>query len=103
MSSMDEFTKSGHLEAPRTRGRPFAQGNPGRKAGSKNKTTVIAQALPNGGLELVQTGVRAGQSRQRFDVEVFPGANSSARSFDTDRIASHGACVGRSRPVGSNH
>jgi hypothetical protein len=53
---MDEFTKSGHLEARRTRGRPFAQGNPGRKAGSKNKTTVIAQALPNGGLELVQTG-----------------------------------------------
>jgi hypothetical protein len=53
---MDEFTKSGHLESRRTRGRPFAKGNPGRKAGSKNKTTVIAQALPNGGLELVQTG-----------------------------------------------
>jgi hypothetical protein len=42
---MDEFTKSGHLELHRTRGRPFAKGNPGRRPGSKNKTTVIGQAL----------------------------------------------------------
>jgi hypothetical protein len=28
-----------------TRGRPFAEGNPGRPRGSKNRTTVIAQAL----------------------------------------------------------
>src|SRR6266576_2242077 len=28
-----------------TRGRPFAQGNPGRPRGSKNRTTAIAQAL----------------------------------------------------------
>jgi hypothetical protein len=37
-------------EAPRknaefTRGRPFAEGNPGRPRGSKNRTTAIAQAL----------------------------------------------------------
>jgi hypothetical protein len=56
VGSLSELTKSGHLESRRTRGRPFAKGNPGRKPGSKNKTTVIAQALPNGGLELVQTG-----------------------------------------------
>jgi len=42
---MDELTKSGHLGERRTRGRPFAQGNPGRKPGSKNKTTLIGQAL----------------------------------------------------------
>jgi hypothetical protein len=42
---LDEFTKSGHLEPPRTRGRPFAKGNPGRKPGSKNKTTLIGHAL----------------------------------------------------------
>jgi hypothetical protein len=28
-----------------TRGRPFAEGNPGRPRGSKNKTTAVAQAL----------------------------------------------------------
>jgi hypothetical protein len=69
---MDEFTKSGHLESRRTRGRPFAKGNPGRKAGSKNKTTVIAQALPNGGLELVQTGyeqAKANVSMLKFFLE----------------------------------
>ena len=53
---MNEFTKPRHLDEGRTRGRPFAKGNPGRKLGSKNNTTVIGQALPNGGLELVQTG-----------------------------------------------
>ena len=42
---MDEFTKSGHLELRGPRGRPFAKGNPGRKPGSKNKTTVIGHAL----------------------------------------------------------
>lgn len=41
---MDDATKSGSLER-RTRGRPFAQGNSGRKPGSKNKTTLIGQAL----------------------------------------------------------
>ncbi len=42
---MDEFTKRRHLGERPTRGRPFAKGNPGRKPGSKNKTTVIGQAL----------------------------------------------------------
>ena len=42
---MDDVTKSGNLGERRTRGRPFAQGNPGRKPGSKNKTTLIGQAL----------------------------------------------------------
>lgn len=30
---------------PATRGRPFANGNPGRKPGSKNRSTVLAAAL----------------------------------------------------------
>ena len=30
---------------PRPRGRPFAKGNGGRRPGSKNRTTVIAEAL----------------------------------------------------------
>jgi hypothetical protein len=33
--------------APKGRGRPFRTGNPGRKRGSKNRTTLIAEALMN--------------------------------------------------------
>jgi hypothetical protein len=35
---MDEFI-------PRRRGRPFEEGNSGRKPGSKNRTTLVAEAL----------------------------------------------------------
>ena len=31
--------------APNGRGRPFRAGNPGRKPGSKNRTTLVAEAL----------------------------------------------------------
>jgi hypothetical protein len=41
MSQMTEDPPS----AEYTRGRPFAPGNPGRKPGSKNRTTRMAQAL----------------------------------------------------------
>jgi hypothetical protein len=34
-----------------SRGRPFAKGNSGRKAGSKNRTTVVAAALLDGEAE----------------------------------------------------
>jgi hypothetical protein len=41
-----------------TRGRPFAKGNGGRPPGSKNRTTVIAQALLAGEeQELVRKGI----------------------------------------------
>jgi hypothetical protein len=33
------------------RGRPFVEGNPGRKLGSKNRTTVVAAALLDGEAE----------------------------------------------------
>jgi hypothetical protein len=36
------------IHVPATRGRPFANGNPGRKPGSKNRTTLIAAALLDG-------------------------------------------------------
>jgi len=42
---MDEFTKARPIVERTARGRPFAKGNPGRKPGSKNKTTLIGQAL----------------------------------------------------------
>jgi hypothetical protein len=42
---MDEFTERKRLNAPGSRGRPFATGNPGRPQGSRNRTTLVAQAL----------------------------------------------------------
>jgi hypothetical protein len=43
---------------PATRGRPFAKGNSGRKAGSKNRTTVVASALLEGEAEeLLRTAI----------------------------------------------
>ena len=38
-----------HLPVPR--GRPFANGNPGRKPGSRNRTTLLAAALLDGKAE----------------------------------------------------
>ena len=38
-----------HLPVPR--GRPFANGNPGRKPGSRNRTTLLAAALLDGEAE----------------------------------------------------
>jgi hypothetical protein len=45
---MDEFTEQGNLPAPSSRGRPFSKGNPGRMPGSKNRTTIVAEALLKG-------------------------------------------------------
>jgi hypothetical protein len=39
------------ISIPTTRGRPFANGNPGRKRGSKNRTTIVATALVDGEVE----------------------------------------------------
>ena len=36
-----------NAKAPTVRGRPFANGNPGRKVGSKNRATVVVSALLN--------------------------------------------------------
>jgi len=45
-------------QIPTTRGRPFANGNPGRKPGSKNRATLVAAALVDGeGEELVRTAI----------------------------------------------
>jgi hypothetical protein len=50
-----------HVPAPR--GRPFANGNPGRKPGSKNRTTVVAEALLEGEAEeLVRKAVEVAKA-----------------------------------------
>lgn len=43
---------------PRARGRPFAKGNGGRRPGSKNRTTLVAEALLRGEeVELVRKAI----------------------------------------------
>jgi hypothetical protein len=57
-----KMTQEGN--APRGRGRPFANGNAGRPRGSKNRTTVIAQALLAGEeTELLRTAIDLAKAR----------------------------------------
>src|SRR5918995_1260576 len=44
---------AGSTSARGTRGRPFAAGNPGRKPGTRNKTTLAMEALLDGEAELI--------------------------------------------------
>jgi hypothetical protein len=49
--------------APRRRGRPFAEGNSGRKPGSQNRTTRVAAALlEDEAAELVRTAIDLGKA-----------------------------------------
>ena len=49
--------------APRRRGRPFPEGNPGRKPGSQNRATRAAAALLEGEVEeLLRTAVDLGKA-----------------------------------------
>lgn len=62
MSSSDGSKSSNgsksKISLPAVRGRPFANGNPGRRTGSKNRTTAVAQALLEGEAEaLVRKGI----------------------------------------------
>lgn len=51
------------MSAQKVRGRPFEPGNPGRPAGSKNKTTQILEQLVEGQTEqLVQKAVKMAQA-----------------------------------------
>jgi hypothetical protein len=56
------------------RGRPFLKGNPGRKPGSKNRTTVIAAALLEGEAEaLVRKAVELAKGGDRQMLKVLLG------------------------------
>ena len=44
----DNLEPNVRSESKRDRGRPFKKGNGGRRPGSKNRTTVVAEALLNG-------------------------------------------------------
>jgi hypothetical protein len=55
---MDEVTEQGNLPALSSRGRPFSKGNPGRTPGSKNRTTIVAEAFLTGeGDELIRKAI----------------------------------------------
>ena len=42
---MSQLDRPDSSRIPTTRGRPFARGNPGRKPGSKNRSTLLAAAI----------------------------------------------------------
>ena len=48
---MRRTDRLGATQTPTPRGRPFANGNPGRKPGSKNRATLFAAALLEGEAE----------------------------------------------------
>jgi len=58
------------------RGRPFSKGNPGRRPGSKNKTTVLAASLAGG----------QGEEILRKAIEMAMGGNVPMMKFLLDRI-----------------
>src|SRR5262245_42976542 len=62
--------------APNGSGRPFAKGNPGRKPGSKNKTTLVAEALLKGEEEALL----------RKAIEMAKGGDGPMLKFLLDRI-----------------
>jgi hypothetical protein len=58
MSEEDRRSGSNSEPFSRIRGRPFEKGNGGRKPGSRNKTTLVADALLKGEeVELVRKGL----------------------------------------------
>jgi hypothetical protein len=60
---IDRTSKPAHAAVPATRGRPFRHGNPGRKRGSKNRTTLVAAALlEREAEELVRKAVELAQA-----------------------------------------
>ena len=63
-------------ESDRPRRRPFAKGNGGRKPGSRNKATLVAEALLRGEeVELVRKGI-----------ELAKGGDSQMLRFFLDRV-----------------
>ena len=71
--------------AAKTRGRPFAKGNPGRPHGARNRATVVIEDLLEGEAEAIG----------RKCVELAIGGDTTALRLAMDRIAP----VRRGRPV----
>jgi hypothetical protein len=80
---MDEFTKAGPIVQRTARGRPFAKGNPGRKPGSKNKSTLIGQALLK----------EAEEDLLRKAIEMAKAGDGPMLKFLLDRILPKERCI----------
>src|SRR6476469_6230391 len=70
---------------PKTRGRPFQQGNPGRPVGSRNKRTLLAEQILGEDVEAVARAVS--NAAQNGDMQ--------AAKIILDRLAP----IRRGRPV----
>ena len=74
------------------RGRPFANGNPGRKPGSRNRASVVAAALVEGEAEeLVRTALRLAKAGDVVMLKFLLGpdiaagaANQISATYDGD-------------------
>jgi hypothetical protein len=77
--------------APRPRGRPFQKGNAGRRPGSRNKTTVVAEALlRDEEIELVRTAIemaKAGDAQMLKFLLFVKGAGFIFLDPDADQLA----------------
>ena len=71
--------------APKTRGRPFAQGNPGKPRGARHRVTVLAERLMEADTEAVVLAV----------LDAAKGGDMTAARLVLDRIAP----VRKGRPV----
>jgi hypothetical protein len=80
---MDQFTNSTQRGEGTTRGRPFAKGNPGRKPGSKNRTTLIGQALLK----------EAEEELLRKAIEMAKAGDGPMLKFLLDRILPKERCI----------
>lgn len=53
------MTDEPHINAPKVRGKPFAKGHAGKRPGTRNRATQLAEKLATGDLkEIVETVVR---------------------------------------------
>ncbi len=80
---MDDVTNPVSPGRHHTRGRPFAPGNPGRKPGSKNKTTLIGQALLKD----------AEEDLLRKAIEMAKAGDAPMLKFLLDRILPKDRCI----------
>jgi hypothetical protein len=59
------MTDSPRNNAAKTRGRPFAKGNPGRRKGARHRATVAAEALLDGEAEALTRPRSATQTERQ--------------------------------------
>ena len=80
-------------QVPPARGRPFVNGNSGRKRGSKNRTTLVAAALLEGEAEeLVRKAVALAKAGDIAMLKFLLGRNPAAGAADQARPAVYGFC-----------